>query len=57
MMVDVTGLKDVQLDDEAVLIGTQGNESISADELASLAGTISYEILLSVSERVPRIYF
>jgi len=42
--------------DDVVLIGSQGGEEITADELADKAGTISYEILLSVSDRVPRIY-
>lgn len=56
MMVDVTEVPDVQIDDEAVLIGRQGSERITADELAEKAGTISYEILLSISERVPRVY-
>ena len=56
IMVDVTNLPSVHLGDEAVLIGSQGSESITADELAEKADTISYEILLSISERVPRIY-
>jgi alanine racemase len=38
------------------LLGEQGNEKITADELADLCGTISYEILASISDRVPRIY-
>ncbi len=56
MMCDVTGLPDVQTGDEAVLLGSQGDECITADEMADLAGTISYEILLSISDRVPRIF-
>lgn len=55
-MCDVTKIEGVQPGDEAVLIGKQGNEFISADEMAGWAGTISYEILLSISERVPRVY-
>jgi alanine racemase len=42
--------------DEAVLIGSQGKESISADEVAALAGTISYEIICGIGKRVPRVY-
>lgn len=42
--------------DEAVLIGEQNGESITADELAALAGTIPYEILTHLNERVPRVY-
>ncbi len=56
MMVDVTDVPDVAVGDEVVLIGRQGREQITADELAALADTISYEILLSVSFRVPRLY-
>lgn len=56
LMADVTRVPDVALGDEAVLLGTQGGETITADELAALADTISYEILLSISDRVPRVY-
>jgi len=55
-MCDVTDIPDVQIGDEVVLLGRQGDACISADELADLTGTISYEILLSISERVPRVY-
>ena len=56
MMVDVSEVPGVAIGDEAVLIGRQGDEKITADELAEKADTISYEILLSFSDRVPRIY-
>ena len=56
MMIDLSNIPEAAVDDDVVLLGTQGGESITADELAGKAGTISYEILLSVSERVPRIY-
>ena len=56
MMIDLTNIPDAEVGDDVVLLGTQGNETITADELADKAGTISYEILLSVSERVPRVY-
>ena len=56
IMVDVTEIPGVQIGDEAVLLGRQGEESIDADEMAAWADTISYEILLSVSGRVPRVY-
>jgi alanine racemase len=42
--------------DEAVLIGWQGKEKITADDLAEQLGTISYEVLTSISARVPRIF-
>jgi alanine racemase len=55
-MVDVTDIPGVVTGDEVVLIGRQGNETITADELAELCDTISYEILTSIGPRVPRIY-
>ncbi len=55
-MVDVTNIPDVKVGDEVVLIGKQGDEEITATELADLTGTINYEIVCGVSKRVPRIY-
>jgi alanine racemase len=55
-MVDVTGIPDVSYKSEVVLIGSQGKECITADELAEKTGTIPYEILTSIGERVKRIY-
>ena len=55
-MLDVTGIGKIQQGDEVVLLGTQGNETISADEMAAWADTISYEILTSIGARVPRIH-
>jgi alanine racemase len=55
-MVDVTEIPDVKVGDKVVLIGRQGKEEIRAEELASISGTISYEVVCSISRRVPRIY-
>jgi alanine racemase len=55
-MIDVTGIPGVQEGSQAVLIGSQGGERIGADELASWAETISYEVLLAITSRVPREY-
>ena len=55
-MVDVTGLRDVRSGDEAVFLGTQDGEKITADDLASWAGTISYEVLCSLGQRNPKEY-
>jgi alanine racemase len=55
-LVDVTALRgQVELGDEAVVIGRQGNQEISADELAAQLGTINYEIVTGISHRVPRV--
>lgn len=56
MMVDVTGVPEAKVGDEAVLIGRQGGLEISACDVADLAGTISYEVLTLITARVPRIY-
>ncbi len=55
IMVDVGDFK-VKLGDEAVLIGSQSKNKITAEELANLAGTISYEIVCGLGSRVPRVY-
>jgi alanine racemase len=55
-MVDVTGIPETIAGDEAVLVGAQGEARMTAEEAASKAGTISYEILTGVSKRVPRVY-
>lgn len=54
--IDVTSVPDAAVGDEVVLLGSQGDESIRAEELANIAGTIPYEIFTSVSKRVPRVY-
>jgi alanine racemase len=54
-MIDVTDVHTpVRAGDEVVLLGSQGSERITAEELADLAQTIPYEILCGFSERVPR---
>ena len=55
-MADVTAIDGVQPGDEVVLLGTQDGETISAEEMAGWADTISYEILTSISKGVPRHY-
>lgn len=54
-MVDVTHVEGAALGDEVVLLGRQGSEEITAEELAERIGTIPYEILTSVGARVPRV--
>ena len=55
-MLDVTGVPGVSEGDDVVLIGRQGNEEITADDLAKKTGTIAYEVLCGISSRVPRVY-
>ena len=56
MMVDVSCIPEVNLESEVVLIGKSGDETITADDLANLIGTIGYEIVCGISKRVDRIY-
>ncbi|MDQ7029373.1 MAG: alanine racemase [Ardenticatenia bacterium] len=56
LVVDVSHVDTVQEGDEVVLIGRQGNEHITADELAYALGTINYEIVTRITARVPRLY-
>lgn len=55
IMVDVGNLA-VRTGDEAVLIGSQGKNKITTEELALLSGTISYEIVCGLGNRIPRVY-
>jgi alanine racemase len=54
-MVDVTGIPEVAIGDEAMLLGSQGPESIDAWDLADLTETIPWEVLCAISARVPRV--
>ena len=55
-MLDVTDIPDACVGDEVVLLGRQGNQEIDAVELAGWAQTISYEALLAITARVPKVY-
>jgi alanine racemase len=54
-VVDVTEIPEVAIGDEVVLLGSQGNESVDAWDLADLAETIPWEVLCGISSRVPRV--
>lgn len=56
IVVSLEGIPGVRPGDEVVLLGCQGEQEVSADDLASLLGTINYEIVCMVGKRVPRIY-
>jgi alanine racemase len=55
-MIDLTGMKGIDVGEEVVLVGRQGQETISVNEVAEWAKTISYEIVCGISARVPRVY-
>ncbi len=54
-VVDVTEIPGVGIGDEVVLLGSQGEHSIDAWDLADLSGTIPWEVLCAISSRVPRV--
>jgi alanine racemase len=56
IMVDVTDIPRVSVGDEVVLIGRQGKERITPEEIAEKINSISYEVLCLIGKRVPRIY-
>jgi alanine racemase len=55
-VANISGLDGVEAGDVATLIGRDGDEEISLDEVAALAGTIPYEILTGLSPRLPRVW-
>ncbi len=56
MMVDVTDHPEIREDDEVTLIGRDGKEEITAEELGDRSGRFNYELVCDISERVPRVY-
>jgi alanine racemase len=54
-ILDVTAIPGVEIGDEAVILGRQGEDTITADEIGRLTGTIAYEVLCEISARVPRV--
>ncbi len=56
VMVDVTDIPHVSLGDEAILMGKQGKELITPEEIAEKINSISYEVLCLIGKRVPRVY-
>jgi alanine racemase len=50
------GDDDVSVGDEVVLLGAQGGEAVTADELGRILGTIAYEVVTMIGPRVPREY-
>jgi alanine racemase len=56
IMVQLDSLPEAQIGDEVVLIGSQGDERISAEEVAARWKTINYEVTCGIMKRVPRVY-
>ncbi len=55
-MIDVTDIPEAQAGDQVVLLGKQGKEELSAEEIGAQLGTNNYETVTTISARVPRIY-
>jgi len=55
-VLDVSGVDGVSVGDEVVIFGTQDGQAIAVDEIASMLGTINYEVVSSITHRVPRVY-
>ncbi len=56
-MVDVSDIPDVSFLDPVTLIGTDGDEEITVEELAQLSGRFNYEFVCDLNKRIPRVYF
>ena len=56
LMMDVSDVPEAKSGDIVTLIGTDGSDRITADDLAQIYGTIGYEVVCGISKRVPRIY-
>ncbi|MCK4545185.1 hypothetical protein KAU43_06565, partial [candidate division WOR-3 bacterium] len=56
-MVDVSGIDDIKIGDTVVVIGSSGNNIVSADAIAKVCKTINYEVITRIGERVTRIYY
>ena len=55
MMVDISDIPGVKLEDSVTLMGNSGEEKITADQLAGWAGTVNYEILSRINSNIPRV--
>lgn len=55
IMVDVTDIPGVQVEDEVVLMGSQGMERLSAEQLGEWCGTINYEVVARIADHIPRV--
>ena len=57
MMVDVTHIPNVQLEDRVTLVGKNGDEEITMEEISAVADSFNYEFVCGISRRVPRFYY
>ncbi|MBQ1401195.1 MAG: alanine racemase [Firmicutes bacterium] len=55
-MIDVTDIEGIKVGDEVVIMGSEGPNSITSDDIAAASGTINYEILCGFGKRLPKVY-
>ena len=55
-MVDVSEIKNVKEGDEVVLIGKQGDLTITCEEVGEISGRFNYELVCDLGKRIPRVY-
>jgi alanine racemase len=55
-MIDLADVPEAQVGNEAVLLGMQGTDCITVQELARLSGTVTYDVLAGFRARLPRVY-
>ncbi|HEY6231052.1 MAG TPA: alanine racemase [Pyrinomonadaceae bacterium] len=55
-LIDVTNVPGVKLNDEVILIGSDGTLAVTAEDIAKTAGTLSYEVTCGIGARVPRVF-
>lgn len=55
-MIDVTDVPDVKVGDEVIIMGSDGKNTILADDIANATGTINYEITCAFGQRLPKVY-
>jgi len=55
IIADVTDIPGVEVEDRVTLLGSDGQDKITAEQLASLAGTINYEIITRINPLTPRV--
>lgn len=56
MMIDITGIDGIETEDDVILLGSDGEKSITAEEIGNLSGSFNYEFICGVGKRVPRVY-
>jgi alanine racemase len=56
-MIDVTDIPNIKVSDEVILLGQSGDIKFNADDIANILGTINYEVICMLRQRIPRVYF